>query len=574
MSELPRARRWLAGLAVISLAIPLPSGEAAINQPPSMTTDASNAVLPTARTNLALGTASRVQFGKLGVGGALVGTGILQAFNTTDTGWQSVFGTGMPFVFANHGGGNGFLSYTLNDLAPNTFALPVASIGYGRLAASATGNQVFGLYGLGESYAANGSAIGAEMTVRNYSGVDGGFVPDCSIGTASVCAIGLNVTAGGNNQSSIGIQIAPEGGSSVGFKTGLYIKGTGYSTTGLYVEDAPSGSALSALVKGNPNQNLLQLQTVGTQVPGGSAVLVSNGASIYAKIAQNGDYLGGSLTAGWNSTYPLTLNGGSSWTSLAAASGASGILLMPSSNGSNAALRLNTSSSFLQVTASDPGGSTGKNLLLNGSLVTLQQSGVTVATATSAGLGLSGATSGSLTLAAPAMAGSNTITFPAGTTNFSVTGGTGKFVAQSTPGGGFTVVTPTSRQIINFQNAQTQLAANSNYSFCYGGNGSNTTNEASCQFVFPIGGTIKNLYVNLGAAPGSGNNALVVVKTGNPGSLAGSTVTCTIGNTSTNCNDSIHSVAVTAGQLMTVNVQTSAAFTASNFGASIEFDNP
>jgi hypothetical protein len=62
-----------------------------------------------------------------------------------------------------------------------------------------------------------------------------------------------------------------------------------------------------------------------------------------------------------------------------------------------------------------------------------------VATSVQGSLVLSGATSGTLTLAAPAAAGGVTITFPAGTTNFSSTGGTSQVVKQTSSGGAFTV---------------------------------------------------------------------------------------------------------------------------------------
>src|SRR5207247_10131869 len=50
-----------------------------------------------------------------------------------------------------------------------------------------------------------------------------------------------------------------------------------------------------------------------------------------------------------------------------------------------------------------------------------------------------GATSGSITFAVPTIAGSNTLTFPAGTTDFSATGGTSQVVKQTSAGGAFTV---------------------------------------------------------------------------------------------------------------------------------------
>lgn len=50
-----------------------------------------------------------------------------------------------------------------------------------------------------------------------------------------------------------------------------------------------------------------------------------------------------------------------------------------------------------------------------------------------------GTTSGSVKFAVPAVAGANTITWPAGTTDFSATGGTSQVVKQTSSGGAFTV---------------------------------------------------------------------------------------------------------------------------------------
>lgn len=58
---------------------------------------------------------------------------------------------------------------------------------------------------------------------------------------------------------------------------------------------------------------------------------------------------------------------------------------------------------------------------------------------TSGGLTINGTTSGGITVTVPAVAGSNTLTLPAGTTNFSATGGTSQVVKQTTAGGAFTV---------------------------------------------------------------------------------------------------------------------------------------
>lgn len=55
------------------------------------------------------------------------------------------------------------------------------------------------------------------------------------------------------------------------------------------------------------------------------------------------------------------------------------------------------------------------------------------------GITLSGSSSGTLAIKTPAAAGSNTLTLPAGTTDFSATGGAGQFVKQNASGGALTV---------------------------------------------------------------------------------------------------------------------------------------
>ncbi len=54
-------------------------------------------------------------------------------------------------------------------------------------------------------------------------------------------------------------------------------------------------------------------------------------------------------------------------------------------------------------------------------------------------LAIFGGTSGRIIFAVPAIAGTNTLTFPAGTTDFSATGGASQVVKQTSAGGAFTV---------------------------------------------------------------------------------------------------------------------------------------
>ncbi len=74
----------------------------------------------------------------------------------------------------------------------------------------------------------------------------------------------------------------------------------------------------------------------------------------------------------------------------------------------------------------------------------IQNSAVTVADTTGViagtqGVTLSGSTSGTLAISTAAVAGSNTLKFPAGSTDFTATGGTSQVVKQTSAGGAFTV---------------------------------------------------------------------------------------------------------------------------------------
>lgn len=211
-----------------------------------------------ARTNLGLGTSNSPQLSDLGLGvaaatsgGSLTMNGVFRELLTSDTTWSTVFtGSANPMVVAQHGQQNGaIIGYFYNDLANSTNALPAGIIGYGNLDATKTGNQVFGLYGLATNATGAGTAIGGEMTCRNTGGTpDTSLPPDESIGTSTRNCDGLKLTSGGTFDSSIGIYIAREGGSSVNFNTGQYIRD--FTQYGLYIDDNRSATGAALYVKG------------------------------------------------------------------------------------------------------------------------------------------------------------------------------------------------------------------------------------------------------------------------------------------------------------------------------------
>lgn len=84
-----------------------------------------------------------------------------------------------------------------------------------------------------------------------------------------------------------------------------------------------------------------------------------------------------------------------------------------------------------------------------------------VANATS--LALNGSGSGTITLVAPAVAGSNTVTFPAGTTDFSSTGGTSRVLKQVTAGAAITVAQLANTDITGLGTASTAATGTSGH---------------------------------------------------------------------------------------------------------------
>lgn len=80
-------------------------------------------------------------------------------------------------------------------------------------------------------------------------------------------------------------------------------------------------------------------------------------------------------------------------------------------------------------------GTSGK-LIQNSAVTITDTTGVIAGTQ---GVNIAGSSSGAVNLRVPAAAGSNTLTLPAGTTDFSSTGGSTQFVKQNSAGGAFTV---------------------------------------------------------------------------------------------------------------------------------------
>jgi hypothetical protein len=237
---------------------------------------------------------------------------------TVDTSWSS-FGT-PEVIVATHGNQNSLVGFALNDLAPSTNALPVGVSGYSKVALGSNGNQGLGLYGLGELYATSGGvAIGGEVTCRNWSGnaPSTNLPPNEGIGTTQTVCNGLQVTAGGTNNSAIGISISSEGGSTEIFNTGIYLTPTSFAQYGLFIDSQTTGgtpTVASAVIQNNGAGINLQLGTTGTATASNTVLTVLNhlGASQF-NIRQNGD----TFANGWiygianeSGVFPSANNGG------------------------------------------------------------------------------------------------------------------------------------------------------------------------------------------------------------------------------------------------------------------------
>jgi hypothetical protein len=127
--------------------------------------------------------------------------------------------------------------------------------------------------------------------------------------------------------------------------------------------------------------------------------------------------------------------------------------------------------------------------------------------------------------------------------------------------------TSRTQQILPLTSAGGLAQASTNY-FNY----TNNTFESNARIPVSIGGTFKNLYAHTGTALGGSGQTLTftLYVNGSPTS-----VTCAINSGSQDCNDTIHTAIVAAGQAFSIQAVTSATTGNTGFNsASLEFDNP
>lgn len=165
-------------------------------------------------------------------------------------------------------GQNSLIGSSDNDLAAGTLALPAGTVGYGRVSVGATGNQAFGMYGLGELFATSGTVVAAEFTARVFSAsgtVDTGLPANSGIPNTTLNAKGVNITCGaaGTFDCTTGLHIGNESGNYANptFTDGLYIQL--YRRYGLFIQNQASGVQTTAVLMNNGDGINLQLNTTG-----------------------------------------------------------------------------------------------------------------------------------------------------------------------------------------------------------------------------------------------------------------------------------------------------------------------
>lgn len=145
-----------------------------------------------------------------------------------------------------------------------------------------------------------------------------------------------------------------------------YTSGTVKNMFGFYVPTLPSTEATTTY----------GVYVQGNQSYFGASTTIGDGTATGGLLVAGVATTTGSFVAGAASTYPLKLSGAGAYPVLSAASGATGMLINPNNNGSNAALRMQNTASALELDATDPTGvSSYKTLTLNGSGINLFTNG-------------------------------------------------------------------------------------------------------------------------------------------------------------------------------------------------------
>lgn len=286
----------------------------------------------------------------------------------------------------------------------------VAFTGYSEYRASGTGVAYGAFYAprSGETGAVGSGAIGVQLDVWNRTEanapyVDGIFTKfvgfDSVYHSETAHYAGAAFLARASNHVTVGAQ----------WDTGLVLAAGGVITHG-FLDD--SSAVNSLMVRGSHSYGLNLKEGTYSQAP----ILLPNANSIKGRNAADGANIS-LLTL--SSTNQIVLGDGS-------------LAIVAGNTADN-----NTSILGDAVLFTTRSGSTNHAAISSEGLRLYGGRAVVLA----------GSSSGTLSVVGPAVAGTNTLTFPAGTTDFTATGGTGRFVKQASAGAAFTVSAPTIGEI-------------------------------------------------------------------------------------------------------------------------------
>jgi len=133
-----------------------------------------------------------------------------------------------------------------------------------------------------------------------------------------------------------------------------------------------------------------------------------------------------------------------------------------------------------------------------------------------------------------------------------------------TPSGNGASLTNTSRQMLG-GNTTGNLPSNATQYFLQ----TQSATENLIYWTAPRSGTFRNLYINVTNSPGAGQSYVFTLRVNG----ADTSVTCTISDSATSCNDTTHTAAITAGQTYSIKSVSSATATGTDPAWGVEFFN-